>query len=198
MPSRAATIESAEFGHDRGLRELLRRALGRNPLDVIAIVLLLAAAGAILVNALYRQPGPHPAPIFSVKPRPVATEPAEIVPPLPRTRPAAPLAVKQDAAAPAQPAPAEAQRAPVKSEAPRVTRIDPIADILAGPSPRVAALQRALNDFGYGPLKATGTYGSDTIAAVKKFERDRKMPVTGQISPRLLQELSTLTGKPIE
>jgi len=195
VPSRAATIESAEFGHDRGLRELLRRALGRNPLDVIAIVLLLAAAGAILVNALYRQPGPHPAPIFSVKPRPVTTEPAEIVPPLPRTRPAAPLAVKQDAAAPAQ---AEAQRAPVKSEAPRVTRIDPIADILAGPSPRVAALQRALNDFGYGPLKATGTYGSDTIAAVKKFERDRKMPVTGQISPRLLQELSTLTGKPIE
>jgi len=195
VPSRAATIESAEFGHDRGLRELLRRALGRNPLDVIAIVLLLAAAGAILVNALYRQPGPHPAPIFSVKPRPVATEPAEIVPPLPRTRPAAPLAVKQDAAAPAQ---AEAQRAPVKSEAPRVTRIDPIADILAGPSPRVAALQRALNDFGYGPLKTTGTYGSDTIAAVKKFERDRKMPVTGQISPRLLQELSTLTGKPIE
>ena len=198
MPSRAATIESAEFGHDRGLRDLLRRALGRNPLDVIGIVLLLIAAGAILVNALYRQPGPHPAPIFSVKPRPVATEPAEIVPPLPRTRPAAPIALKQDAAAPAQPAPAETQRAPVKSEAPRGTRVDPIADLLAGPTPRVAALQRALNDVGYGPLKTTGNYGSDTIAAVKKFERDRKMPVTGQISPRLLQELSTLTGKPIE
>jgi hypothetical protein len=198
VPSRAATIESAEFGHDRGLRDLLRRALGRNPLDVIGIILLLIAAGAILVNALYRQPGPHPAPIFSVKPRPVATEPAEIVPPLPRTRPAAPIALKQDAAAPAQPAPAETQRAPVKSEAPRVTRVDPIADILAGPTPRVAALQRALNDFGYGPLKTSVNYGSDSIAAVKKFERDRKMPVTFQISPRLLQELSTLTGKPIE
>ena len=198
MPSRAATIESAEFGQDRGLRDLLRRALGRNPLDVIGIVLLLIAAGAILVNALYRQPGPHPAPIFSVKPRPVATEPAEIVPPLPRTRPPAPMAAKQEAAAPVQSAPAEAQRAPVKSEPPRVTRVDPIADILAGPTPRVAALQRALNDFGYGPLKTTGNYGSDTIAAVKKFERDRKMPVTGQISPRLLQELSTLTGKTIE
>ena len=61
---------------------LLRRALGRNPLDVIGIVVLLVAAGAILANALYRQPGPHPAPIFSVKPRPVAAEPAEIVPPL--------------------------------------------------------------------------------------------------------------------
>ena len=87
----------------------------------------------------------------------------------------------------------------MKSEAPRAaSRPDPIADILAGPSPRVTAVQRALNDFGYGPLKATGNYGSDTIAAVKKFERDRKMPITGQISPRLLQELSALTGKPIE
>jgi peptidoglycan hydrolase-like protein with peptidoglycan-binding domain len=87
----------------------------------------------------------------------------------------------------------------VKSEAPRIaSRPDPIADILAGPSPRVTAVQRALNDFGYGPLKATGNYGSDTIAAVKKFERDRKMPITGQISPRLLQELSALTGKPID
>ena len=194
MPSRAATADSAEFGHEGGWRDLLRRAFGRNPLDIIGIVLLLVAAGAILANALYRQPGPHPAPIFSVKPRPVAVEPAEIVPPLPRTRPVA----KQDVVVPAQPAPAEVQRAPVKSEAPRAARPDPIADILAGPSPRVTAIQRALADFGYGPLKATGNYGSDTIAAVKKFERDRKMPITGQISPRLLQELSALTGKPIE
>lgn len=198
MPSRAATIDTD--AHE-GWRDLLRRALGRNPLDVIGIVVLLIAACAILANALYRQPGPHPAPIFSVKPRPVAVEPAEIVPPLPRTRPVAPIA-KQEAVAPAQPAPvqsvpADAQRAPAKPETPR-GRPDPIADILSGPSPRVVAIQRALNDFGYGPLKATGNYGSDTIAAVKKFERDRKMPITGQVSPRLVQELSALTGKPIE
>ncbi len=193
MPSRAATLDSADLGHE-GWRALLRRALGRNPLDVIGIALLLLAAGAILMNALYRQPGPHPAPIFAVKPRPVATEPAEIVPPLPRVRTAAPA--KQDVAV-APSAPAEVQRAPAKPDAPRA-RPDPIADILAGPSPRVTTIQRALNDFGYGPLKATGNYGSETIAAVKKFERDRKMPVTGQISPRLLQELSALTGKPIE
>ena len=86
MPSRAATVDSADPTHE-GWRDLLRRALGRNPLDVIGIVVLLVAAGAILANALYRQPGPHPAPIFSVKPRPVAVEPAEIVPPLPRVRP---------------------------------------------------------------------------------------------------------------
>ena len=57
------------------MRALPRRALGSNPLDAIGIFVLVIAAGAILVNALYRQPGPHPAPIFSIKPRPVAGEP---------------------------------------------------------------------------------------------------------------------------
>src|SRR5581483_5984493 len=71
------------------LRGLLRRALGRNPLDVGGIVLLLVAVGAILANALYRQPGPHPAPIFSVDPRPVAND---VVSLLPRARPAMPSA----------------------------------------------------------------------------------------------------------
>ncbi len=59
-------------------------------------------------------------------------------------------------------------------------------------------MQRALNDFGYGPVKATGNYGAETIAAIQKFERDRKLPVTGQISPRLLRELAALTGRPLE
>ena len=90
MRERAATADSAEFENEGGVRALLRRALGSNPLDAIALFVLVIAAGAILINALYRQPGPHPAPIFSVKPRPVATEPAEgVVPPMPRARPAA-------------------------------------------------------------------------------------------------------------
>ena len=59
-------------------------------------------------------------------------------------------------------------------------------------------MQRALNDFGYGPVKATGNYGAETVAAIQKFERDRKLPVTGQISPRLLRELAALTGRPLE
>ena len=47
-------------------------------------------------------------------------------------------------------------------------------------------------------MKATGNYGSETISAIQKFERDRKLPVTGQISPRLLRELAALTGRPLE
>jgi len=63
---------------------------------------------------------------------------------------------------------------------------------------RVAAVQRALTEYGYGQLKSTGTVGSDTQAAIQKFERERKLPVTGQMSDRLVRELIAVTGRPIE
>jgi len=248
VPERAIAVDPRELESD-GLRGLLRRALGRNPIDAIRIFVLVIAAGAILINALYRQPGPHPAPIFSIKPRPVASEPTGgVVPAVPRARP--------EAVAPAKPEAAGRPRAeiitdiqrelsrrglydgptdgmvgpktdaairdfetvaklkvtgeasedvlrailrtPVKTEAvaPR-SRPDPIAELIA-PPPRVIAVQRALNDYGYGPLKMTGQFGAETVSAIQKFERDRKLPVTGQISPRLLRELAALTGRPLE
>jgi hypothetical protein len=207
VPERVATMDS-DGGRFGEMRELLSRALGRNPLDAIGIFVLLLASGAVLVNALYRQPGPHPAPIFSVKPRPVATEPAEgVVPPLPRARPVAPVA-----AANTEPA-ATAPHAALKTEAlPRNSvRPDPIGDVLSGvapskaaapaqaaPSPRVMQAQRALNDFGYGPVKATGVVDAATTAAVAKFERSRKLPVTGLLSPKVVKEISADTGRQLE
>jgi hypothetical protein len=71
------------------------------------------------------------------------------------------------------------------------------AAAISGPR-RVAAVQRALTQYGYGQLKPTGTAGSDTQAAVKKFERERKIPVTGHISDRLVQELTAMIGHPID
>lgn len=76
-------------------------------------------------------------------------------------------------------------------------RNDPIAELLA-PSHRVLAVQRALADFGYGQIQPTGVVGPETQAAIEKFERSRHMPVTGQISDRLLHELSTMTGRPLQ
>jgi peptidoglycan hydrolase-like protein with peptidoglycan-binding domain len=248
VPERAIAVDPREFEND-GLRGLLRRALGRNPIDAIGIFVLVIAAGAILINALYRQPGPHPAPIFSIKPRPVASEPAGgVVPAIPRARPESLPAAKPDAAgrpraeiitdiqrelsrrglydgpvdgmvgpktdaairdfetAAKLKATGEAtedvlraiMRTPLKTEAaaPR-SRPDPIAELIAPPQ-RVMAVQRALNDYGYGPLKLTGQFGAETVSAIQKFERDRKLPVTGQISPRLVRELAALTGRPLE
>jgi hypothetical protein len=73
------------------------------------------------------------------------------------------------------------------------------ADAIASSgSRRVAAVQRALTEYGYGQLKPTGTIGSDTQAAIQKFERDRKIPVTGQMSDRLVRELAAMIGHPID
>ena len=65
-------------------------------------------------------------------------------------------------------------------------------------SRRVAAVQRVLTEYGYGQLKATGTIGSDTQAAIQKFERDHKMPPTGQMSDRLVRELTVMIGHPVD
>lgn len=76
-------------------------------------------------------------------------------------------------------------------------RNDPIANLIA-PEPRVLAIQRALSDFGYGQIKPTGQYDPETKAAIEKFERDRRLPVTGQISDRFVRELAAMTGRPLE
>ena len=65
-------------------------------------------------------------------------------------------------------------------------------------SRRIAAVQRALTQYGYGQLKPTGTIGSDTQAAIQKFERERKLPVTGQMSDRLVRDLVAMTGHSID
>ena len=242
MPSQAASIGYAALDGVARVNAMLFRALGNSPRDAIGLFVALLAAGVILTNALYMQPGPHPAPIFSVKPRPVG-EPAAVAA-VPRARPdTAPARVarsrtditadiqrelsrrglydgptdgvlgpKTDAAIrdfessakfkvtgePTEDVLRAIVARPLKAEpAPRVAARDPIADLIA-PQPRVTAVQRALNDYGYGPVRATGVYGAETVAAIEKFERDRKLPVTGQISPRLMRELAALTGRPLE
>lgn len=74
---------------------------------------------------------------------------------------------------------------------------DPIADMIA-PSKQVVAVQRALSEFGYGQIKTTGIVDAETQSAIQKFERERKLPVTGQMSHRVVRELAAITGRPLE
>ena len=76
-------------------------------------------------------------------------------------------------------------------------RNDPIAE-LSAPSKRVLAIQRALSDYGSGQIKPTGAYDPETRVAIEKFERDHRLPVTGQISDRFVRELAAMTGRPLE
>jgi hypothetical protein len=201
----AVAIEASEE------RNLAMRILLHSPKDLIAGALAFAAVSAIIANAMFMQAGHHPSPMFGTtvpmaapasplpRPRPVEAtlkpadaklaeaRPAE-------AKPAAPVSVIAKTAA-APPAAANAARPP--APIPVSSRSDPVGDLIIA-SRRVAAVQRALTEYGYGQLKPTGTAGSDTQAAIQKFERDRKMPITGQMSDRLVRELSAVTGRAID
>ena len=84
-----------------------------------------------------------------------------------------------------------------RAAAPAPVRNDPIAELIA-PTKQVLAIQRALTDFGYGQINPTGVYDPETKEAIEKFERDRRLPVTGQISDQLVRELAAVTGRPLE
>ena len=73
------------------------------------------------------------------------------------------------------------------------TALDPPAA-----SPRIIAVQRALAEFGYGQIRANGIVDAETQRAIERFERERKLPVTGQISDRVIRELTAATGRPLE
>jgi len=211
--AKAAAIEAEERG-------FLLRILLHSPKDVIAGVLAAAAVSAIVSNALFLQAGRHPSPMFG------ATAPAQpVANPLPRPRPVEasrsiePATFEQRAAEakPVEPRPADAMTSLVaKTTVPAAppAAVPPVAApsaaVMRPPAPvpvataqtpagrRIATVQRTLTEYGYGQLKPTGTIGAETQAAITKFERDRKLPVTGQMSDRLVKELSQMTGRPID
>jgi Putative peptidoglycan binding domain len=195
-------------------RGLAMRILLYSPKDMVAGALAFAAVSAIVANALFLQAGRHPSPMFG----PAVVTPAAALAPislLPRPRPVeADLPVSEPRSAearsaepkPADPmtnlvratstpavAPATIARPPAPIPAP--SRTDTIPN---SGSRRAAAVQRALTEYGYGQLKPTGTVGSDTQAAISKFEREHKLPVTGQMSDRLVHELTVMIGHAID
>jgi hypothetical protein len=207
---RGAGAIAVEAAPERGLA---MRILLHSPKDMVAGAVAFAAVTAIIANALFLQAGHHPSPMFgNVVTMPAADLP--VVSPLPRprpvevmTKPAEVLPLEQKAAEPkaVEPKTGDPLGNLLKtSGAPPATASNvprPPAPIPAGPtvgSRRVAAVQRALTEYGYGQLKPTGTIGSDTQAAIQKFERERKIPVTGQMSDRLVHELAAMIGHPID
>lgn len=218
---RAAAAIEAESG-----RSLLMRVLLYSPKDTVASLLALTAAGAIVANALFLQHGPHPAPMFGsvvqiptagpstanlLLPRPRPTE-ADAMPAEPRlaeTRPGE-LRLSDIKAANSRSADplgnlvkattgslqSATAAVPPSSAVPRPPA--PIPAVQVTGSRRVAAVQRVLTEYGYGQLRPTGTIGADTQAAIQRFERDRRLPVTGQVSERLVRELGAMIGHPID
>jgi hypothetical protein len=202
-------------------RGLAMRIFLHSPKDMIAGALAFAAVSAIIANALFLQAGRHPSPMFGSvfampaasplpRPRPVEADTSLAEPKLADPRPfesrlfESRLAEQKPVERPAEPKAADQLTNLVKATNPQPAVS---ANVLRPPAPipaaavgvrRVAAVQRTLTEYGYGQLKPTGTVGSDTQAAIQKFERERKLPVTGQMSDRLVRELTVMIGHPID
>lgn len=124
----------------------------------------------------------------SVEAKPVEAKPAEAR--HVEAKPADPLAHLMTKSA--APAPAAAASNVIRPPAPIPT------SHLSPAGRRIAAVQRALTEYGYGQLKPTGMIGADTQTAIAKFERARKLPVTGQMSDRVVRELTAMIGHPLD
>jgi peptidoglycan hydrolase-like protein with peptidoglycan-binding domain len=245
-PSRARAVAIETDDDERPTAGLLRRLATHDPKDLMCAVVAAAAATAILVNALFMQSGPHPAPIFANK-RPASAAELAGAAALPRSRPADQEVIRADThararaeliadiqrelikrgfyegsadgvygfrtdaavrdfeqAAGLRPSaePTEAllrtiAQSSVRAPAAVASRGDPIADLLA-PNRRVVAVQRVLAEFGYGQIKPSGVLDPETKAAIERFERERKLPVSGRVTDRLARELAVLSGRPLD
>lgn len=192
---------------------------GRRRSDLFMLVLAAGASAAVLFNALALQQGrpgsagrgaapvsappelrqvdtpraPSISPPVSPAEPPAASAPAAALPleapavptPLP---PAKPVAPRPAAAAPAAAVPAPTAEKAVASPA----GLLPPGDVPV--SPRVMEIQKALARLGYGPIRIDGVFGAATEEAIQRFERDRRLPVTGQMSDRVIRELTAVSG----
>ena len=209
-------------------RNLVMRVLLHSPKDTLAGLVAVAAISAIVANALFLQTGRHPAPMFGTVINLPAPSPVPLANPIPRPRPvgadtsplepkATEFRVEPKAAEKVPEKPAETTastprasdpmtnlviKATTPTSAPSAVAVArPPAPIPVQQSPaarRLSCVQRALSEYGYGNLKITGTMSGETQSAIQTFERQRKMPVTGQVSDRLLRELAAAIGHPVE
>lgn len=193
---------------------------GRRRSDLFMLVLAAGASAAVLFNALALQQGrpgsagrgaasvSAPPDIRQVDtPRatsasppvnPVAPPAASVAAPaVPLEAPAPDMATALPTplppAKPVAPRPAAAAPAPLAEKAAASPAgLLPPGDVPV--SPRVMEIQKALARLGYGPIRIDGVFGAATEEAIQRFERDRRLPVTGQMSERVVRELTAVSG----
>lgn len=192
-PRRAPSGKSERPRRFAWLAPLMRR-----PGRTIACATCAALLTGIGANALFCQTARHPAPIFGAPVSPRAKI-ASTQPAAPRTEAAPPGAVVP--VPPPRPADFSAAAPPRIAVEPPKDQIGSLLKASSVTSPDMVrttqAAQRALIALGH-PLKADGVMGASTRQAIEKFEASRKLPVTGELTPRTLRELAAQTGVSVQ
>lgn len=160
-------------------------------------------AAAQLASQNRIAPMPAAIPVPPVRPAELAANPARAqvapAPAAPSARQAAPAPAARDQQAGRDPIgdlirSGQAAGGPAPTDTPRPPAAGPApAKALAETRPVMAA-QRALNRVGFGPVKADGVFGEETRAALERFEKERRIPVTRDLGPRTLRELTAASG----
>jgi hypothetical protein len=191
------------------LRTRIFNALADRPVESAAGAVFAALMTGVLLNALVLQSARHPSPLFSgpasASVIPSASPAAEMPKPIPR-----PAAIS---AAPVPPPPASAIPVmarpvvpPHDAETATTKSADGIGDMLrsaTSPAPsaieatRVLLIQKALMKLGY-VVRPDGVFGSTTRQAIEKFERERGLPARGELTPKVVREISARSGISIE
>jgi hypothetical protein len=165
---------------------------------IFIVALVVVAAIGIPLNALYLQDGRHPAPLFQpATPLLAHSERAPLPPPRPM------------GAATAHSALVKADVVPAEAIQPRLAQTreklrDPIGLLLVGDAPqsgetdkKALFAQRALARLGYN-VRVDGKFGGSTRQALEKFERDSGLPVRGELTAKVMRQLSSRSGVAIE
>lgn len=178
-----------------------QKAEGLKPTGLPSTALLehLRTAAVRPVVVAPRQPS---APV-KLPPEPIGKPAASAAPaatPLAAVKPAAlPVAAAETPA----PDPIAAVAAPEEIPAPPVEAAPAVqpAVVAAVPAPSEAAVaaarrtigvQNALNQSGYGPVPNDGLLNDETVNAIRRFELDNGMAITGRISDQLINKLVSI------
>ena len=206
-PARKKGRRKARAGAPKGTTRKKGRKPRRFPVDMqrvsryAAVGMSATVAVAIMVNALMLQKGHHPAPLFG---KAIALGPSPAPPPRVATARAAPPAAS--AAPSLATAPPASMPTAGGNPEPTAATPDPIAQLIEGHAPAaqskadtrtVMGAQRALAKLGFA-LKPSGSFGPQTRKAIEAFERDRHLPVNGELTHRLIKTLAAESGVKID
>ena len=183
--------------------------LTARPARSIAGAAIAAIALGIVVNALALQKARHPAPLFVVA-APVtdiagksaaalASSPVPV--PRPATGGATPVLDQADKTATVDHAALARHTGQDKDAIAQLLRphiAQPGKEVAKNePSQTVLKAQQALLKLGFA-LKPDGVFGGTTRQAIERFERDRGLPVKGDLTPGIRRQLMAQSGIAIQ